>query len=136
MNKLDPLVLPAASDGLGAIHRGNGHYYIDSSFAVLWNPPGHVIYPAAIPSGAAQGAHYPAGTRGSLLVGRTPRPGCSDSEVTVLVAGRRLGSVAAQVPGTVAACQCLCPRDAFSHVVAYDGPTSVLRGIGQRSASY
>ena len=34
-------------------------------FPVFSNPPG-VYNPPAVPSGAAQGAHYPAGTRGDI----------------------------------------------------------------------
>ena len=38
-------------------------------FAVFWN----VIHPATRPSGAAQGAHYPAGTRGDIQAVAAPK---------------------------------------------------------------
>ena len=44
---------------------GNGHYYIESSFLYYRNPLG-LYNPPSVPSGAAQWAHYPAGTRGDI----------------------------------------------------------------------
>ena len=58
------LVLHAA--GLAAMQRGNDHCYMESSqVSLISNTPG-VYKPPAVPSGAAQGAHYPAGTRGDI----------------------------------------------------------------------
>ena len=45
------------------MERGNSHCYVESSF--FTNQPG-VYKPTALPSGAVQGAQYPAGTRGDI----------------------------------------------------------------------
>ena len=64
-NEKIPLFFPGpGAAGLAAMQRGNGHCYMESSF----RRPG-VYKPPAMPSpaGAAQGAHYPAGTRGDII---------------------------------------------------------------------
>ena len=46
------------------MQRGNCDCYMESSFFIL--EPAGVYNPPAVPSGAAQGAHYPEGTRGNI----------------------------------------------------------------------
>ena len=59
--------LPGGRRRPPATQRGNGHCYISEIFFFsnlprVYKPPG-VYKPPAVPSGAAQGAHYPAGKR-------------------------------------------------------------------------
>ena len=47
------------------MQQGDGHYYIDTSLLNCLNPLG-VYSQQVVPSGAAQEAHYPAGTLGDI----------------------------------------------------------------------
>ena len=58
--------------GLAAMQRGPGRCYTESSSRTRQGPG--VYKPPAVPSGAAQGAHYPAGTRGDIQAVTTHRP--------------------------------------------------------------
>ena len=71
---------PAAASGLAPAAGHGGHAVQPTQwhcrvlgprtrifFSVFSNPPARGVYnPPAVPSGAAQGAHYPAGTRGDI----------------------------------------------------------------------
>ena len=69
---------------------------MESSFLLFSNPPGrgYINRRPGVPSDAAQGAHYPAGTRGLFKPSLTPA-----SVVQALTPGRDAAPAAPPAPG-------------------------------------